>query len=198
MSFRTFSLTIMACLPRKDLKIVVSDVPFMRALLSGPDHLIYASPEVDRRVQAVREMVRHLQSGGSILIFPGTTLDPDPVLRPGAWERLGAWSRSIVLALRRVPETRLVGTIVSGVLAPRFLSHPLTRLAPKGWQRFKLAEVLQVLRQLGSGKRYGIRPRVTFGEPCTLADLCQRTGPGDDAKAIAAYARGVLEAHLAE
>ena len=193
----TDSVTIAACLPRKDLKIVVSDVPFTRALPSGRDHLIYASPEVAGRVHAVREMVRHLREGGSLLIFPGEVLDPDPVLLPGAWERLGAWSRSIVLALRRVPETQLVGAIASGVLAPRFLSHPLTHLAPKGWQRFKLAEVLQILRQLGSGKRYGIRPRVTFGEPHTLAALRESWNSDDDLAAIVAYARDVLVAHLA-
>ena len=193
----TDSVTIMACLPRKDLKIVISDVPFTRALPAGQDHLIYASPEVDGRVHAVREMVRHLQEGGSLLIFPGGVLDPDPVLLPGAWERLGAWSRSIVLALRRAPETRLVCAIASGVLAPRFLSHPLTRLAPKGWQRFKLAEVLQILRQLGSGKRFGIRPRVTFGGPRTLAELRQSYGQDDDLGAIVSYARDVLAEHLA-
>lgn len=212
----TDSVTIMASLPRGDLKIVISDVPFTRALPAGRDHLIYASPEAAGRVQAMREMIRHLRDGGSLLIFPGTTLDPDPALLPGAAERadtthpLGAWSRSVALALRCVPETRLVGTIASGVLLPRFLSHPLTRLAPAGWQRFKLAEVLQVLSQLTSGKRYGLVPRVTFGEPVTLAELRQRGGrghavalnrrpsEGDDMAAIVAYARGVLAAHLDE
>jgi len=192
----TDSVTIMACLPRADLRIVISDVPFTRALPAGRDHLIYASPETAGRVHATREMIRHLRAGGSLLIFPGTTLDPDPALLPGAAERLGVWSRSIALVLRRVPETRLVGTIASGVLSPRFLSHPLTRLAPPGWQRLKLAEVLQILNQLTSGRRYGLTPRVTFGEPVTLAELRQRNGAGDDMAAIVTYARGVLAAHL--
>jgi hypothetical protein len=191
----TDSVTIMASLPRADLKIVISDVPFTRALPAGRDHLIYAAPETAGRVRAVREMVRHLRAGGSLLIFPGATLDPDPALLPGASERLGAWSPSIALALRRVPETRLVGAIASGVLSPRFLSHPLTRLAPAGWQRFKLAEVLQILSQLTSGRRYDLTPRVTFGEPVTLADLRQREGQGDDMAAIVAYAREVLAVH---
>jgi hypothetical protein len=192
----TDSVAIMASLPRGDLRIVISDVPFTRALPAGRDHLIYASPEADGRVRATREMIRHLRAGGSLLVFPGTTLDPDPALLPGASERLGAWSRSIALALRRVSETRLVGAIASGVLSPRFLSHPLIRLAPAGWQRFKLAEVLQILSQLTSGKRYGLTPRVTFGEPVTLVELRQRNGPGDDMAAIVAYAQGVLAAHL--
>ena len=52
------------------------------------------------------------------------------------------------------------------------------------------------MSQLTSGKRYGLTPWVTFGEPLTLADLRQRNGPGDDKAAIVTYARRILAAHL--
>jgi hypothetical protein len=193
----TDGLVIAAALPRDDLRIVISDVPFTRALSSGREHLIYASWDANERAHAVREMIRHLRDGGAVLIFPSGHLDPDPACMPGAAAWLADWSRSVVLALRRVPETWLVATIVGGVLVPRFLSHPLVRLGPQGWKRQKLAEVLQIICQLLFKTRYALTPRVTFGQPTTLAALREQSTLGD-LEAIVNHARQVLAAHLAQ
>jgi hypothetical protein len=70
-----------------------------------------------------------------------------------------------------VPETQLVPTIVGGVLSPRFLKHPLARLAPPGWERIKLAEMLQIMQQLVFGTRLDLHPTVHFGTPVRLDGL---------------------------
>ncbi|MBN1641188.1 MAG: hypothetical protein JXA09_08125 [Anaerolineae bacterium] len=191
----TDSVVIAAALPRDDLKIVISDVPFTRALPAGRAHLIYAPTGTEGRVQAVRDMIRHLQDGGAVLIFPGGYLDPDPALLPGASEGLGAWSRSVLIALRRVPEAQLVPAIVDGVMAPRFLFHPLTRLAPAGWQRLKLAEVLQIATQSLFGARSGLTPRVTFGPPVSYAALAGPDAARDPMAAMVDHARATLALH---
>ena len=165
------SISILAALPRTDVKFIISDVPFLRALTHCGGHAVYASRDTGERMGAVRQMVRHLGQGGTVVIFPGTELDPDPAFLPGAGERLKDWSRSLALLLRRVPETQLVPTIVGGVLSARFYKHPVAKLAPQGWERIKLAEMLQIMQQLVLGTRLNLWPTVTFGEPARVQDL---------------------------
>jgi 1-acyl-sn-glycerol-3-phosphate acyltransferase len=165
------SMSILAALPRSDVKFVVSDVPFLRALRNCREHAAYASADPSERLGVVRQMIRHLSQGGVVIIFPGTQLDPDPAFMPGAAARLQAWSHSIALLLRRVPDTYLVPTIVGGVLSPRFQAHPFTRLAPPGWERIKLAEMLQIMQQLVLGTRLDLQPTVIFDTPVRLTDL---------------------------
>ena len=191
-------MAIAATLPRNDLRFVVSDVPFFRALPCGRDHAIYVPRVSDGlRMHALREMIRHLRSGGSVLIFPSGHLDPDPAFLPGAAEGLADWSRSVALILRRVPEARLVTTIVGGVMEPRFLSHPLTRVGPKGWKRLRLAEALQIMQQMIFKVHFALTPTITFGEPVTLAALRDQAASGDLMPAIVDRARQVLALHLA-
>jgi hypothetical protein len=194
------SIAILAAISRIDVQFVISDVPFLRALKNCRAHALYASADTDERLGIVRQMVRHLRQGGTVIIFPGTQLDPDPAFLPGAAGRLQAWSRSVALLLRRVPETQLVPTIVGGVLSPRFHRHPLVRLAPPGWQRLKLAEMLQIMQQLVLRTRLDIRPTVYFGAPVTLDRLVRAdtTAPASAVMdAILRQARQVLDQHQA-
>ena len=116
----TDAVAIAASLPRQDLKIVITDVPFTRALLAADDHLIFTPHEPVARANTVREILRHLMNGGAVLIFPSGHLDPDPAFMAGAAKGLEDWSRSVALILRRAPQTWLLVTIVGGVLEPRF------------------------------------------------------------------------------
>ena len=194
------SMAILAALPRSDVKFIISDVPFLRALDNCRPHAIYASPDIDARLGVVRQMLDHLRQGGTVIIFPGTELDPDPALLPGASERLDDWSRSVALLLRQVPETRLVTTIVGGVLAPRFYAHPLAKLAPPGWKRIKLAEMLQIMQQLASGTRLDLCPTVTFGTPLRPSELpaeAETAAARDLMPAVLRQARQVLERYRA-
>jgi hypothetical protein len=195
------SIAILAALPRTDVRFVISDVPFLRALKNCRAHAAYASADTDERLGVVRQMVRHLRQGGTVILFPGTELDPDPAFLPGAEERLRAWSRSVALLLRRVPETRFLPTIVGGVLSPRFHRHPVAKLAPPGWERIKLAEMLQIIHQLALGRRLDIRPAVHFGTPLPLDRLVQAdatTSATTVMAAITRQARKVLEEYQAQ
>jgi hypothetical protein len=141
-------------------------------------------------------MLRHLANGGSVLIFPSGHLDPDPEFMTGAAEGLEEWSRSVALILRRAPESQLLVAIVGGVLEPRFLSHPLVRLGPKGWEGQRLAEVLQIMQQMVFKTRYALSPRVTFGQPVTAATLRDQSPSEDLLQGIVDHARQVLALHL--
>lgn len=185
-------LVIASVLARDDLKVFVSDVPFLRKLYAASPHFIYTAQDAHARMGAVREGVRHLQAGGTLLVYASAQVDPDPALLPGAEEALDKWSPSLLLFLRQVPETRLVVSIASDVLAPSCFRHPLTRL--RNEQRLKqfLAEFIQVSQQVLFGRRFALTPTVRFAAPLTAADL----DGGRDAEAalqtILGRARGLL------
>jgi hypothetical protein len=164
-------LTIALHLGRDDLKIIVIEVPFLRGVYATSSHLIYTTHDAHNRMAAVRESIDHLRSGGALLVFPSAQVDPDPALLPGASEALQKWSPSLPLFLRRVPETKLLVTVVSDVLAPSCFRHPLTRLRRQ--QRLKqfLAEFIQISQQVLFGRRFPLTPTVRFSPPLTAGDL---------------------------
>ena len=186
-------LVIASCLPRDDLKIVVTDRPFLRGLPGASSHLIYTPRDTEGRMGVVREAVRHLRAGGSLLIFARGNVEPDPAVVPGAVESLEGWSSSVPLFLRRVPGAALVVTIVSGVLAPSALRHPLARLR-EGWQAKQfLAEIVQVSQQMLLRRRFGLAPTVRFAAPITAGDMEPRLDARIARAAIVARARELLD-----
>jgi hypothetical protein len=165
------ALVLASHLGRDDLKILVSDVPFLRSLHATSSHFLYTPSDAHKRMAALRESIRHLRAGGALLVFASAQVDPDPAFLPGAQEALKQWSPSLPLFLGQVPETTMLVTIVSGVLAQSCYRHPLTRLRKE--QRLKqfLAEFLQIGQQVLFNRRFGLCPVVQFGEPLTAEVL---------------------------
>ena len=188
------AVAIAASLPRQDLKIVVSGVPFFHNLSFIRDHLIYSADDTYGRMLAVRGAIHHLREGGSVLIFPSGTVDPDPAVFPFAPRSLESWSASLALMLNKAPGTRLLVTMVSGVLAPECWRHPLVRLRHSFWEKQKLAEFIQIIQQLVLWRRFPLIPRVTFGRPVTLPELCLNERVDDIMQAIRSNARRLMEA----
>jgi len=165
------SLAIMAAVPRTDLKVLISDAGLTRAFPVCSGFFIFTAFTAAGGSRALRESVRHLDAGGSLLIYPHVEVEPDPEVRPGAREALARWSPSLAIMLRRVPGARLEPTVASGILLPRFVRSPLVKLRRREAQRQKLAEVLQLVWQMIFPER--VRPviRVSFGRPLGLRDL---------------------------
>ena len=78
--------------------------------------------------------------------------------------------------MRRVPQTCFVPAIVSNVLSPRYLNNLLVKIPRSAWEKRKLAEMIQVSRQMLNHKPIDLTPRVTFGEPACDAALCDAAG----------------------
>lgn len=159
------SIALAASLPRPDLKIVVSALPFFRGLPNSARHFIYTTLDINERMQVVRESIRHLRQGGSLLIFPRGQVEPDPEHLPGALEAVSHWSPSVGLMVRSVPETQVVPAVVSGVLTRASLNNPLTRIRSSAQDRQKLAEILQIIQQMLLPRRMAVATRVRFGQP---------------------------------
>jgi len=161
------SILISAFIDRPDYKVIVGDVPPYHYLPNLCEHAIFSPPDKETlgRALTVRNAIHHLASGGSLLIFPRGGIEPDPDLMPDPDREFHRWSHSLDIFLKHVPNTQVLVSIVSGVIARAAMSHPLTRLRRNLPDRQRLAFMLQFIRQLlGGSEHYGLAARVTFGE----------------------------------
>jgi hypothetical protein len=187
------TLSVASCVQRKDLKIMVSDVGFLRAMSIANDYFIFVPTDSAGRMAALHQAIDHLEHGGAVLVFAHSEVEPDPDLIDGAYEAIGDWSPSLEIMLRKVPSTRLVISIISGVVDKRFMRHPLVRLRKTFFQRQKLAEFLQIITTMINPSRVETRARISLSKALTIDDLGEefRLMPG-----IILAARKLLREHL--
>lgn len=158
-------LAIASHLPRPDLKIVVSGAPFIRNLRATANHLIYSSLDTFERMKVVRSVIRQLEYGGAVLLFPSGGIDPDPAVMPGALEEVANWSPSLEVILRRVPSARVLITSVSGVLHPVWAHSPVTHLRRGRRNQQRVAEFFQVIQQMLFPGQLLVNPLIRFARP---------------------------------
>jgi hypothetical protein len=181
----TDTLALFSSLPRPDLRIVASERPFLHALTSVSRQLIYVPDDPSRRMGVVRSVVGHLRRGGAALTFPAGEIEPDPACMPGAIDSLETWSESIAVFARLVPETRLLVAIVSGVIWPASLVHPLTRLGKGQKESERIAASLQILAHMLRPSLRPVAVRVAFSPPTPAAELA-----GGDSTALMEAVKG--------
>ena len=75
------SLVISSQIPRDDLKIISSDIPFVKKLPETSKHMIFSTHDPHDRMSAARKAIRHLKDGGALLIFARATMDPSVMKR---------------------------------------------------------------------------------------------------------------------
>jgi hypothetical protein len=191
------SLVISASVPRPDLKLIATGIPFITGLRNAADHLIYTPRKgVHERMLVVREAISHLKEGGAVLIFPSGRIDPDPALSPEAAADLGRWSHSVELMLKQVPQTQVLLTVVSDVLSARWRWNPMVRLMGDELKQRTVAEFLQVVQSIFIPYINRISPRVTFADPLTPDDLASM---GDGMlDGMIERTRSLMEAHMAD
>ena len=189
------ALCIAANLPREDIKIVASNIPFLRALPAIEKHFIHTTLDAHVRMTVLRAALRHLREGGSLLVFASGGIDPDPAGMPGAMEELERWSPSLEFFLRKVPQTQMLVTIVSGVLSPTFLHHPFTLFRRQRRDKQRIAEFLQTIKQMLQPKDLLLNPKVTFANPLSNLDLYAGDGPHEIMKTIIQQAKALMNHH---
>jgi hypothetical protein len=169
------SMIIASCLPRDDLKIIAIGYPLLQSLPNANQHMILI-PQFGggfgANITVVRSAIRHLEEGGSVLIFPSGKIEPDPAISPGALESIErTWSPSIELFLRKVPQMKIQFTAVSGVLSPFFMKNPLNKRFSGARDPQAVAETFQILFQMLFEKLVNVKPSITFGMPKTIEEL---------------------------
>jgi hypothetical protein len=176
--------------------MMASDIPIIQMFPNISAHMIVVPYNIPGRMKTVRDTIRHLKTGGSVLVFPRGNVEPDPAVSPGAEQSLAGWSPSIELFLRRVPETTTVVAIASGILSKRWFKNPIINLWKKYEQRQKVAEIFQVSSQLLTGKKPNARPMISFSPPMSIDDLGGEGAPeGSLLASLIEHARILLQDH---
>jgi hypothetical protein len=136
-----------------------------------------------------------LKDDGAILIFPRGSIEPDPAWMPHPDSEFSHWSRSLEIFLKHVPPTRVLVTMVSGVISTRAMHHPITWFRSTRVDRQRLAFMYQLIRQMIAGRElFGLTPRVTFGD---LVSTENTTDRAHMLETITHSAHKVLAAHMA-
>ena len=155
------AVALFAATPREDLRVIAADRPFLDALPNTSRYLLTVREIPAGRSGVVRAAARHLRGEGAVLTFPGGRIEPDPAVLPGAVEALGSWSSSADLFARLAPGLAVVPVVVSGVISPRALHFPLTRVRRRKRDREWLAATLQML----TPALRDVDARAEFGRP---------------------------------
>ena len=177
------SVVIAAHLPRDDVKIVSSDIPFIQKMRNANRHFLFTTRDTYKRMIVIKRAIRHLGDGGAILIFPSGHIDPEPAFMPEAMKELETWSRVVEIILSKVPEITIQVAIVSNVLSQKHFKNPLTRLRKHWRDRQRIAEFLQVINQLVFRRKFHDIPKITFAEAFGLKDINEN----DDTKTAMPY-----------
>jgi len=188
------SMAIGSLMPRIDLNAIVSKTRLYEVLPHIHPHFFPVGGDGPENMLAIRGAVEHLRQGGILLQFGSGLIEPDPATHIVDDEVFEKWSSSLEILFRKVPETRVVPTIASGVLLARFLRHPLVRLRKDGLDKRRLAEFLQIMRQLVKPKTVHARPQISFGVPFTLAEVLKES----DGRRVMPGVINRMKAQLAE
>lgn len=192
------ALVIAANLPRSDIKIVVNiPLPFIKELPSTENHFLFAPPDPHTRMGVIRSALRHLEAGGSLLLFASGGIDPDPACMPGSEEELKNWSGSLELFLRRVPQTKLQITMISGILLPKYVHHTFTRFRKARRDKQRISEFFQVMRQMLTPDEFLSSPLLSFVSPLSRNQLLTKGTSGDIGPEIIRHAHEAFSLHTA-
>jgi len=190
-------LVVPAQVNRPDVKIIASASPFFMNLPNASQHMLYVSDEAGSRMAATRQAIKHLRAGGALLLFGTGLVDPDPEVYPHAENEIQHWSASIDLFLQQVPETRVVVSILSGIVLPRWAHSPLTWLRRIDWQKRRIAEYGQVIEQLLFPRPPDIRPSMSIALPVSVEQLRSESGSERVLPAVARRGQALLKDHIA-
>ncbi len=168
------ALIIASRLPRPDLRIIASDLPFFHSLHNFSQRVFFIPSNTDNaagRMAGMLSALRYLKDGGAVLLMGSGTIDPDPAVYSGALENLQRWTEASSLFLRFVPHARVLLTAVSHILSPKWTRHPLTWLRRGSLQKRLLAEFGQVLEQLFRPGSLYVSPRLSFAPALSALEL---------------------------
>lgn len=172
---------VLASLDREDVKIVAQRKEFMRVLGNINRYMLSIEDDSTLKFETIRKIIQALRDGMAVIIFPAGSLEPDPAIMSGADEALDTWSKSIGIFLNKVPETRLLPVLVSGVVTQKAWRSRFARIAKMHKRRHQLAMAAEFIMQRISKKEGWKQPmRIDIG----LARSADELDPGLDPQGL--------------
>lgn len=191
------SLVIASKLQRDDLRIISGDIPFLMNMPHAHQHFIFLLEDaISGSTVTARRAIRHLQSGGAVLVYGYGHIDPDPAVYDDAASTIEQWSPSIDLFLKLVPQTKLILSITSHVVSPKWRHSILYYLRWNPIDRRRLVEFGQVMTQLLFPGTFRQSPYISFAQPIDLKTLQKESNKKRILSAVITRARALLSDHM--
>jgi hypothetical protein len=191
------SLIISSSLHRDDMGIISGDIPFVKKLPQAHKHFFFTSgKDQNARTVAARQAIRHLKDGGAVLLFGYGHIDPDPAVYDDTVSTIEKWSPSIDLFLKVVPEVKLLITICSHVVSPKWRHSLLYYLRRGPLERRRLVEFGQVMTQLLFPGTFRQSPYISFDSPVTPETLRKENTTERFLPAVIARGKTLLKDHM--
>lgn len=162
---------------RRDLHILSQNHAIFEALPSIKKYLIITAEDRSDGHIAIRKMLTLLKGGGSILVYPGGELEPDPALFPGSSNLLRDWSRSISLVISRLPDAIFQPAILRGTISQQAWKSRLASMARSATTRLQIAMILQVAVQQLKHDAYPVKTTLIKGKPMQARELDVNLNP---------------------
>ena len=186
------ALIIFSNLQGHKIRSVSSEIPFLELLPNIHQQFLFTPREDStERMLVLRHSVQHLRKGGTLNFFGSGHRDPDPAVYPNSDLIFDNWLNVFDIFFPFVKGLKVLPTIVSGVVSPKWAKHPITWLRKKQIDKRRLAEFGQVITQLRKPGKLMMSPRIFIGEPFTEEDLRRKVGVGSLYEAVIARARGL-------
>ena len=190
------ALIIFSQVGRQDIRWISTEIPFLDNLPQTRKHVIFASrSNALKRMSAMRSAIRHLQAGGALLYIGAGQLDPDPAVYPNAAEHIEEWLTGIDFFFRHVPGLRLMPTIVSAVVSPKWARSPITYLRRKDVDKRRLVEFGQGIIQMLFPGKLMFTPYVSFAPPVTIEILRSESSQENLLPAVITRTKALLDEH---
>ncbi len=184
-------------LGRKDVSLIATEIPYLRLLPLTSSHLVYAARDNSTsRMVAMRQIIRHMRSGGAMIYFPSGHRDPDTAFYPGSKKMIDSWLPVFDFFYKYVPGLKILPAIGSGILSERWAYHPITKLRRNQVDRHRLAEFCQVISQLARPGKLLVTPAVSFGRAVSQEDLMREGVREDFQSTIVEMGKSLLNDHI--
>jgi len=191
------SLIISSTLHRDDLGIISSDIPFLMRLPHAQKHFFFLTArDQNTKAVAARQAVRHLRECGAVLLYGFGHIDPDPAVYDDAPAAIEKWSPSIDLFLKLVPEVRVLITLTSHVVSPKWRHSLLYHLRRNPIDRRRIVEFGQVISQLLFPGAFHQSPYISFSPPVTPEILRNESPSRLLLPAVIARGKALLKEHI--
>ncbi|MEL7645834.1 MAG: 1-acyl-sn-glycerol-3-phosphate acyltransferase [Anaerolineaceae bacterium] len=172
------SLGALSCVARNDSSVVAGKRPMLEVLPNVSRHVLFLETDPVGRMGNMREIIKKLTAGESVILFPRGSLEPDPALVPGALQSLKAWSQSVGIFLAKVPETRLLPLLISQTVTPKAWKNLFVSLSKNSKRRHQIAMITQfAMQRLHPGNDWKIPIRVQVGNAYDPRELSNTLDP---------------------
>ncbi|KAF0106014.1 MAG: phospholipid/glycerol acyltransferase [Chloroflexi bacterium] len=189
-------LILFSYLKRQDIRWISSDIPAFHLLKNTRKHILFSSrTDCSDHFLVMRNAIRHLRGGGTLVYLASGGRDPDPAVYSGADLAMDNWLDTFEAFYKYVPGLRILPAVVSNVISPIWAYHPITWLRrEEGWKHI-LSEFGQVINQLAHPGRLMISPAVSFGKSFSEAEIRQEIGDKNPRAAVIARGKSLLKDH---